>query len=100
MKLIMKFAGVVTSSEGTANEDSDYLGINKTVTFGERQTETFIYLDVIDDDVVEDDEYVLVDLTDAENGVIGVPAQTRVEIKNDDGMNLQLRQASFCAYII
>ena len=45
----------------------------------------YVSFGIVDDDVAEEDEYVILRLVGAENGVIGYLSETRVNIGNDDG---------------
>ncbi len=75
--------GVVTSG-GTASKGSDYKALNVKVDFDVNQIDAYVSLNIIDDDDVEDNEYILIGLTDPKNGVIGKSGEMRLTLLNED----------------
>jgi subtilisin-like proprotein convertase family protein len=71
------------TSNDTATAGSDYQGTNGTVTFSPGQTEVDIVVDVFGDRVYEPAETFFVQLTSAQNAVLGTSSEL-VLIENDD----------------
>ena len=75
---------MVTAEEGTAQLGTDYQALNERIEFVPGQTEAYTRLNIVNDDVVEDNENLLLKMTQAENGVIGTLGETTISIANDD----------------
>ncbi|XP_072319476.1 sodium/calcium exchanger 1a [Eucyclogobius newberryi] len=78
------------TEDGTANAGSDYASAHGTVVFEPGETEKEIRLEIIDDDIFEEDEHFLVNLSgvrgDGKDAVVGLglPCTATVTIFDDD----------------
>ena len=82
-------AGISPSPEiGTADAVSDYAYLNEILRFAPDQVEALLPVNIVNDDVVEEDEFFMLQLSDAENGAIGSLDQIRIDVFNDDGKKL------------
>ena len=75
------------TSDGTALEDSDYLGLSGQVSFAPGDTSETISVPVIGDDVFETNETLTVTLSNPSGATIGDGTATGT-ITNDDGARL------------
>ena len=70
---------------GTASNGVDYLTMNGTLTFLPGEDVQYIQVEVVDDDVVEPDETILLQLTNATGGLLlGGQKSTVLHVLNDD----------------
>ncbi len=79
--LAVDFA-TVDSGGGTAEPEGDYYPTNGTLTFGPGVRSLFFYVPLIDDEVHEESETVLIDITGS--SVVEGIASTTVTIADDD----------------
>ena len=81
----------VETINGTAEAGSDFTALKSKVTFKEREILKDIYIEIIDDDVWEPDEFFFAKLfvdTDDENSdhvILGKTSINQITIINDDG---------------
>lgn len=79
--------------DGTALAGEDYKPIKQLVTFAPQESIKDVFVEIVDDDVWEPDEFFYVRLlhdpvdSNAEDFVIGKVAINQVTIINDDGEN-------------
>lgn len=72
--------------DGTANAPDDYLPLDETLHFSEKDTEKFVEIGIVDDEGWEPDEDFFVDLLDVETSEVleGADCSTKVTIIDDD----------------
>jgi hypothetical protein len=76
---------LVNSTGGNATPGSDYAAIvNELVQFGVGETSKLVNLGIINDTDLENAETVVLSLSSATGGTIGVPVSTTVTIADDD----------------
>lgn len=82
---------VVTSSDGTASAGRDYRPISKTVTFADGETGTkFVFVPIIGDTLVEEDETVLLSLGGLRGcATLGPQTSAVMTIVDDDASRLR-----------
>jgi Calx-beta domain-containing protein/uncharacterized protein DUF4214/WD40 repeat protein len=86
------------TSNGTATAGSDYVAQSGTLTFQPGATMAEIFIQLIDDKVVEPDETVNLTLSDPTgNSTLGTPSSTTLNIQNDELYSLQLSAPSYSA---
>ena len=78
----------VETYDGTAEAESDYIPIKKSMVFKPNQTTQDLEIEIIDDNVWEPDEvfFVKLSMDPDQPGMIGRRQITQVVILNDDGM--------------
>ena len=74
---------------GTADAVSDYADLNEILRFAPGQVEALLPVTIVNDDVVEEDEFFMLQLSDAVNAAIGTLDQIRINVFNDDGKEVQ-----------
>jgi len=72
-----------TTGGGTASADDDYTATSGTLTFSPGQTQKSISVAVTDDGEEEDDETIVLQLSNPQNAVLGTSAHTYTIIDND-----------------
>jgi len=70
------------SSTPSANVDSDYIATSGDITFNKGDIETTIYVDIVGDDIIEDDEFLQMNLSGSS---YIITTQSQALILNDDG---------------
>jgi hypothetical protein len=75
-----------TTTDGTANETSDYNLTLGTLRFAANETEKTLVVLVNDDALVEPDETFLVNLSGPSSGDLGTPATATVTLSSDDAV--------------
>ena len=85
--------------DGSAEAESDYKPIREQITFMPKERIKEVYVEIIDDDVWEPDEFFFVKLfldpnEKKDNVILGKISINQVTIINDDG-----RQGSFHSFI-
>jgi hypothetical protein len=70
----------------TANAGSDYVAIDKVITFSKADSEQMIEVEIVNDDTFEPNEDFLVELYDPETGkrLLGHDTLTKITIIDDD----------------
>jgi len=76
---------VYETSGGTAVAGEDYVKANGALRFEDGEASKQIFIEIIDDDVPEPDEYFNVNLWSPDNCSLGEWATTKVVIMDDDG---------------
>lgn len=80
------------TSDGTASAPSDYISTFGTLTFAPTETMAVIIVPIVADSLAEDDETVMVTLTNTSGGaILGEPATATLTIFDDDGPTRKLR---------
>jgi Tol biopolymer transport system component len=86
------------TSDGTAAAGSDYVAQSGTLTFQPGETVKDIFIQLIDDKLVEPDETVNLTLSDPTgNSTLGTPSSTTLNIQNDELYSLQFSAPSYSA---
>lgn len=76
--------------DGTAEAGSDYKPVKDVIKFAAKEQLKDFYVDIIDDDIWEPDEFFFVKLSlePNQNAVLGKTSINQVTIVNDDGKTL------------
>jgi hypothetical protein len=72
------------TSDGTATAGADYTNSSQGVTIEAGRTGATVDIPILDDDLVEDDETILLALSNPINAVLGSPAAATVTIIDDE----------------
>lgn len=78
----------IETIDGTAEAGSDYKPLNQMLTFTPTETQKELFIEIVDDDIWEPDEFFfvkMIKIDDSPNVVIGKISINQVTIINDDG---------------
>jgi uncharacterized delta-60 repeat protein len=75
------------TANGTATAAKDYQAVNTNVTFLDGESVKLVFVPVLNDGIVEDDETILLTLTNlAGDGTLGAQSQATLTIVNEDAL--------------
>lgn len=92
----------IASSDGTATEDSDYIGISETITFLPGETEKFAsgLLHILDDSIYEGDETFTVTISNPTGATLGSHIIDRITIIDNETAPTPIVQFSSATYSV
>lgn len=83
----------VSGGTATAHDDYDILG--DTLTFSDGDTEKYIHVKIVDDNVIEGPEFLDIELCDIRGADYGEMKSTRIYINDNDMANVKFEKAAY-----